>query len=169
VLTDRLEIRLPREADRHRFVELFCDETFMEFSAGALDPNAAEQRFDEMLLRASTIPFAKQPLIERATGMIVGYAGVNTFDFEGQQRLEFGWRLISEARGRGYATEATTAVLALAKRVFEGEILAMIDPRNVASQNVARKVGFRFWREALIDGYLDRLYRLQVPDDLRDR
>jgi RimJ/RimL family protein N-acetyltransferase len=163
MLTDRLEIRLPREPDRGRFVKLFGDEAFMEFSGGVLDRAAAERRFDEMLVRADEIPFAKQPIIDQSTQRIVGYAGVNVFEFEGDERLEFGWRLVPEARGRGYATEATTAVLGIASRCFEGELLAMIDPRNEASQNVAGKVGFTFWKEAVVGGFLDRLYRLQVP------
>ena len=58
-------------------------------------------RFDEMLERAEDLPFAKQPVIERSSGEIVGYAGVNWFDFESRRRLEFGWRLVPEARGRG--------------------------------------------------------------------
>lgn len=78
----------------------------MIFSAGVLDEDATNQRFDEMLVRADEIAFAKQPVIERSTGTIVGYAGVNTFNFEGKPRLEFGWRLAPAARGRGYATES---------------------------------------------------------------
>lgn len=166
MFTERLELRPPQEADRARFVELFCDDDFMVFSSGVLDEGAANARFDQMLARAAEIPFAKQPIIERATGTIVGYAGVDTFEFEGQPRLEFGWRLATAARGRGYATEATKAVLKIANGSYEGEILAMIDPRNVSSQHVARKVGFQFWKEAVVDGYLDRLYRLRVQRDL---
>lgn len=166
MFTERLELRLPVEADRARFVELFGDEEFMVFSGGVLDERAANQRFDRMLTRASELPFAKQPVIERSTGMIVGYAGVDTFEFEGESRLEFGWRLASDARGRGYATEAIRAVLEVARANYEGEILAMIDPRNVPSQNVARKVGFRFWKEAVVHGFLDGLYRLRIPHDI---
>ncbi len=166
VITDRLEVRLPQEEDRSRFVELFCDDGFMVFSGGVLDESAANRRFDEMLVRAAEVPFAKQPIIERATGTIVGYAGVNSFVFEGKAQLEFGWRLTPNARGLGYATEATKAVLELAGNTYTGEILAMIDPRNLPSQNVAAKVGFRFWKEAVIDGYLDKLYRLRVPQDI---
>lgn len=138
----------------------------MVFSSGVLDEGAANARFDQMLARAAEIPFAKQPVTERATGTIIGYAGVDTFEFDGQPRLEFGWRLATAARGRGYATEATKAVLRIANTSYEGEILAMIDPRNISSQNVALKVGFRFWKEAVVDGYLDRLYRLRVQRDL---
>jgi RimJ/RimL family protein N-acetyltransferase len=162
VLTARLKLRPPEEQDRHRFVELFCDEAFMEFSDGVLDRPAAHRRFDEMLERAQELPFAKQPVIERETDTILGYSGVNWFEFEGRRRLEFGWRLVPEARGRGYATEASRAVLALAVGSFRGEILAMIDPTNHASANVARKVGFVFWKKAVVHGYLDDLYRLRI-------
>jgi RimJ/RimL family protein N-acetyltransferase len=115
-----------------------------------------------MLQRAREIPFAKQPVIERATDTIIGYAGVSWFAFEGEPRLEFGWRLVPSARGQGYATEASRAVLALSAESFRGEILAMIDPTNHASANVARKLGFVFWKQALIDGFVDDLYRISV-------
>jgi RimJ/RimL family protein N-acetyltransferase len=162
VLTARLELRLPEERDRKRFVELFRDEEFMVFSDGVHDELSAQRRFDEMLERARELSFAKQPVIDRESGTIVGYVGVNWFDFEGERRLEFGWRLVPEARGRGYATEAAGAVLGLAVESFRGEILAMIDPTNHASANVARKLGFSFWKKAVIDDYLDDLYRLRI-------
>ena len=130
VLTPRLEVRLPVESDRQRFVELFRDERFMVHSAGVLDSGGAHRRFDEMLERAAELPFAKQPVIELRTGCIIGYSGVNCFEFEEQRHLEYGYRLVPEARGKGYATEAGRALLALAEETFAGEILAMIDPRT---------------------------------------
>jgi len=162
VLTARLKLRPTEEQDRQRFVGLFCDEAFMEFSGGVLDRPAAHRRFDEMLQRSQELPFAKQPVIDRETDVIVGYSGVNWFEFEAEQRLEFGWRLVPEARGKGYATEASRAVLALAAGSFRGELLAMIDPTNHASANVARKIGFAFWKQAVIDDYLDDLYRVRI-------
>jgi RimJ/RimL family protein N-acetyltransferase len=162
MLTARLEVRLPRESDRSRFVQFFCDEEFMVFSSGVLTPDAAHHHFDEMLTRGAEIPFAKQPVIERSTGTIVGYAGVDWFAFEGHRRLEFGYRLVPEARGLGYATEASRAVLAKAGETYRGEIFAIIDPTNCASQNVAAKLGFTFWKQAIVAGYLDNLYRQRI-------
>jgi RimJ/RimL family protein N-acetyltransferase len=159
VLTERLEVRLPREADRERFVELFCDPEFMVFSDGVHDLASAHRRFDRMVRDAAEVPFAKQPVIERATGVLIGYSGVAWFDFEGARRLEFGYRLVPEARGRGYATEAGRALVELAAATFRGEVLAMIDPTNHASQAVITKLQFAFWKQAEIDGYLDNLYR----------
>lgn len=159
VLTERLELRPPRETDRDRFVELFRDRHFMVFSDGVHDLGSAHARFDEMLRTSSELPFAKQPVIELATGTTVGYSGVAWFEFEGARRLELGYRLVPEARGRGYATEAGRAVLSLAAETFRGELLAMIDPRNTASRGVIAKLGFTFWREAEVDGYRVRFYR----------
>jgi RimJ/RimL family protein N-acetyltransferase len=85
-------------------------------------------------------------VIERASGTIVGYTGVDTALIDGLDRLEWGWRLVPEARGRGYATEAASALLALADSREDGEMLCIIAPDNHASRRVADKVGFRWWR-----------------------
>ena len=53
-------------------------------------------------------------------------------------------------------------MLATAAATFCGEILAMIDPTNRASQNVARKLGFSFWKQAIVNGYLDNIYRRHI-------
>jgi RimJ/RimL family protein N-acetyltransferase len=163
MLTERLEVRPPRERDRARFIELFQDEDFMLFSDGVHSIESAHARYDGMLRNAAEVPFAKQPVIVSATGTIVGYSGVAWFEFEGRRRLEFGWRLVPEARGHGYATEAGRALLGLAAETFHGELLAMIDPTNAPSKNVAAKLGFTFWKRDMVNGYVDDLYRLEFP------
>jgi len=150
--TDRLTIRPPAEGDRHRFIELFTDETFTIFGEGH-DVPSANARFDRMLALAELVPFAKQPVIEKSTGLIVGYSGVGTVNVDGLDRLEWGWRFAVESRGRGYATEATEALLAVADANRDGEMLCIIDPANQPSLRVADKVGFRWWR------------RVDWPDD----
>ncbi|MEP1126604.1 MAG: GNAT family N-acetyltransferase [Ilumatobacter sp.] len=163
MLTDRLEIRNPVESDRDRFVELFGDEEFMVFSGGVLDVDAADARFDHMCELAVEMPFAKRPIVERSTGTIVGYTGVDRFEFEGAIELEFGWRLVPSVRGTGYATEAAGAVMAVLEREFTGTVFAMIDPRNEPSKAVARKVGFEFWKLAVVNGFDDEIHRRHVP------
>ena len=85
-------------------------------------------------------------MIERASGIITGYAGVDWFDWQGAQRLEFGWRLAPEYRGLGYATEAAQALLDEARRTFIGEIFVIIDLENLASQNVCPQARIRIAR-----------------------
>lgn len=159
LFTPRLEVRPPHEADRGRFVGLFCDDAFMVF-AGPLTEEAAHRRFDHMLSVSEEVPFAKQPIVERASGAVIGYTGVDYIEFENEMRLEWGYRLIPACRGRGYATEATTALLRRARRTFSGELLVIIDPLNQPSQNVCRKVGFTYWKQAFAQGGLCNLYTL---------
>ena len=82
----------------------------MVFSGGVLDPAGAEIRFDHMLELAAELSYAKRPIVERSTALVVGYTGVDRFEFEGASELEFGWRLVPSARGVGYVTEAAAHV-----------------------------------------------------------
>jgi RimJ/RimL family protein N-acetyltransferase len=143
--TDRLIVRQPVEDDRARFVELFTNEAFMVFS-GVLDVDSANSRFDHMLRMAKVVPYAKQPLVDRTTSVVVGYTGADVVDFYGVDRLEWGWRLVEEARGQGLATEAASALLAVADESEDGEMLCLIDSDNLASRRVAEKLGFRWWQ-----------------------
>jgi RimJ/RimL family protein N-acetyltransferase len=162
VRTARLLVRPPEEADRDRFVELFSDEDFMAFYPGVLTEEQASDRFDHMVAVCQAVPFGKQPVIELASGRAVGYTGVDHIDFEGRTWLEWGYRLVPECRGRGYATEASQALLATAHQTYSGELLAIIAPENLASQNVSRKLGFTFWKQAMVEGDLRNLYTLPV-------
>ena len=162
VRTARLLVRPPEEADRDRFVELFGDEDFMVFYPGVLTEEQASDRFDHMVAVCHAVPFGKQPVIELASGRTVGYTGADHIDFEGRAWLEWGYRLVPECRGRGYATEASQALLATAHQTYSGELLAIIAPENLASQTVGRKLGFTFWKQAMVEGDLRNLYTLPV-------
>jgi RimJ/RimL family protein N-acetyltransferase len=164
VTTARLLVRPPREADRDRFAELFCNEDFMVFYPGVLTEEEAWDRFDHMVAVCQTIPFGKQPVVELPSGLVVGYTGVDYIDFEGKTWLEWGYRLVPECRGLGYATEASQALLAKAHQTYAGELLAIIAPENLASQNVCRKLGFAFWKQAPVEGGTRNLYTLPVGE-----
>jgi RimJ/RimL family protein N-acetyltransferase len=161
VATERLLVRPPREADRERFVELFGDGEFMAFS-GALTAAEARDRFDHMVAVCRAVPFGKQPVVERSSGLVVGYTGVDWIEIGGTTWLEWGYRLVAERRGLGYATEAGRALLAEAHRTYAGELLAVVAPENPASQHVCRKLGFTFWKQVPVDGLLRNLYTLRV-------
>jgi RimJ/RimL family protein N-acetyltransferase len=149
ITTARLLVRPPREADRDRFVRLFEE---------------AQGRFDHMVAVCQAIPFGKQPVIELSSGLVVGYTGVDYINVKGRTWLEWGYRLVPECRGLGYATEASQALLARAHRSYAGELLAIIAPDNLASQNVCRKLGFTFWKQAPVDGDIRNLYTLAVGE-----
>jgi len=164
VTTARLLVRPPRETDRSRFIELFRDEHFMVFYPCVLTEEQASAQFDHMVAVCETIPFGKQPVVELSSGTVVGYTGVDYLDLEGKTWLEWGYRLVPESRGRGYATEASRALLSRARQTYAGDLLAIIAPENLASQNVCRKLGFTFWKQAPVDGDLRNLYILPASN-----
>src|SRR5215472_12318449 len=139
----------------------------MVFYPRVLTEEEANDRFDQMVAVCQTIPFGKQPVVELSSGLVVGYTGVDYIDFEGKTWLEWGYRLVPECRGLGSATEASQALLAKAHQTYLGELLAIIAPENLASQHVCHKLGFSFWKQATVEGYVGNLYTLPVGEPTR--
>ena len=145
------------DSDRTRFVEFFTDRDFMVFF-GVQRVESAHRYVDHLLAVNAQVPFAKQPIIVRETGAIVGYAGVDWFELDGEQKLEFGYRLVPDARGVGYATEASLALLDVARATFDGTIYALIHQAYTASISTIGKIGFEYWKQGRIDGVLRNIY-----------
>lgn len=163
--TKRLELRFPTRADRPRFVALFQDPAFMVFAdGGALDEPAASARFDRMLRRAESSPTSKRPIVERSTSSVVGYVGTDELDVDGVREAEFGYRLVPEARGRGYATEAGRALLQL---VGPERLVVVIHVDNAASIRTSEKLGFRWWKWGDVGGERRYVGRFVPPDGAR--
>lgn len=81
-------------------------------------------------------------VVERASGLVVG--GIGFFGPPRAAEVEIGYGIVPSRQGRGYATEALRAMIAMAwadARVRT--VVAGTDPGNVASQRVLGKAGFR--------------------------
>ena len=97
-------------------------------------------------------------VVEQASGLVVGGIG-----FFGPPRedgeVEVGYGIVPSRQGRGYATEALQAMLAMAwADPHVTAVVAGTDPGNAASQRVLEKAGFR---RIAADGELR--YRLDRP------
>jgi RimJ/RimL family protein N-acetyltransferase len=91
-----------------------------------------------------TYGFGLWAAFEKATGRMVGFAGVcHPLWLPGWERaVEVGWRLRRDAWGLGYATEAGRAGLDYAfGRLGLAEVVAFIDPGNDRSRAVAGRLG----------------------------
>lgn len=95
----------------------------------------------------------------RDTGEFVGECGLVPQVVEGQDQIEVGYHIRPALWGRGLATEAVTACRDFARDVVGlDRLVALIDPRNVASQRVATKAGLAFEHEAMVPGKLLQVY-----------
>ena len=81
-------------------------------------------------------------MVRRADGMLVGRCGLHTIDWS-IPRLEVGYWVRTSCNGQGFATEATLALVELARSHLAARRLEITsDARNAASRRVAEKSGF---------------------------
>jgi ribosomal-protein-alanine N-acetyltransferase len=77
---------------------------------------------------------------ERSTGRLVGNCGI-FLGRTGAVEPEIGYEVRYDSRGRGYATEAATAVMAECARAGVGRVWATVRPANAASLRVLDRIG----------------------------
>jgi [ribosomal protein S5]-alanine N-acetyltransferase len=141
--TDRLELRAFAVDDLEALCGVFGDSDVMRYVGVERRPlertqlAASQERVREHWDEHGFGPLA---VVERASGRLVGEAGLQVLD--GGPEVELTYTLARAAWGRGYATEAARAALAWG---FDGlrlqRIVAVAYPRNLASLNVIAKLG----------------------------
>jgi RimJ/RimL family protein N-acetyltransferase len=147
--TERLTLRGHRAQDLDDALALWSDPRVTRYIGGR--PFGREEVWARLLRYVGHWTIAGYgfwQIRERATGRFVGEAGLADFQRELAISLagapEAGWVLAPWSHGRGYATEAMTAVLAWADAAAHlGRTVCLIDPDNVASLRVAAKCGYR--------------------------
>lgn len=101
-----------------------------------------------MLERYESDGFGIEALIDRASGAMIGWAGLAVPHFLPQilPAVEVGWRLSGPFHGRGLATEAGAAALEFGFTTGGLErIVSIYEPDNVASGRVMERLGFVPW------------------------
>jgi RimJ/RimL family protein N-acetyltransferase len=143
--TPRLLLRPPRWEDFDAWAEFLADETAARFIGGMQARPAAWRSFMMMAGAWSLRGYAMFSVLERVSGRWVGRLG--PWCPEGWPGTEVGWGIVRDCWGRGYAGEGATATIDWAfDHLGWTEIIHVIDPENLASQSVARKLGSRLLR-----------------------
>lgn len=140
--TPRLRLRLPRAEDLDPWAAMMADEEAARF-IGGVSPRAVTWRGLMTMIGAwHAQGFAMFSVIEKASGRWVGRLG--PWMPEGWPGPEVGWAIVRDCWGRGYAPEGAEAATTWAfDHLGWDRVIHSIDPANVASQAVARKLGSR--------------------------
>jgi RimJ/RimL family protein N-acetyltransferase len=163
--TDRLFLRELCPADAAPLFEMYRNPHVMRFM-GPPPPSAADEARNIRLHVENCyrrLNYGVWAVIEKATGRLVGRAGLLRFDSPSEPQVEISYLLGRPHWGRGYATEAGAAVVRYAFGTLRlGELVAFIQAANSPSVRVAERLGFR--REGVVPyknfGLVD-LYRLR--------
>ncbi|MBI5813880.1 MAG: GNAT family N-acetyltransferase [Meiothermus silvanus] len=161
--TDRLLLRHLHLLDAQALYGVFGDPEVMRFSEGGVQ----SREWVTLWLRSQLEHYARwgfgrYAVLERSRPEVIGYCGLAFHpDLGGRPEVDLGYRLARRSWGHGYATEAARAVVAYAFDTLGlGRLVATIDPQNLASLRVAEKIGMRYEKDLMLEGYThpDRLY-----------
>ena len=139
--TERQLLRPWSMADADAVLAYAADAEFSRYNLPVPYPYARPEA-EEFVARASIVREGEVDLaVTRDGGQPFG--GV-TLSVRPGERGEFGWGIARAEWGRGYATEAATAVRDWGFESLQLEkLLARLDPRSGASRRVAEKLGMR--------------------------
>ncbi len=163
IQTDRLTLRKFNLNDKELVVALLKDADFMSYSpTGAMNQEQAEIKFTQLLSAFQNHGVGKFVVIEKASGDVIGYCGIASFEYKNQSVVELGYRLKLAARGKGYAVEASMAVLDFAKQRQFSSVLALTELDNAASQHILFKLGFKAREQGEYQGVPVQFFEKQL-------
>ncbi len=164
--TARLHLRRFRRSDAEAMNAVFGDPKVMRFGSGTRDRDWVA-RWTHRCIQDYQDPTAPAvwAVVKKSSDTVIGYCGLFAFpDICGHPEVELGYRLARRFWGRGYATEAARAVRDHAFNILQlPRLISLIDPSNRRSIRVAEKLGMRYEKEVMLDGYThpDRVYAIE--------
>jgi RimJ/RimL family protein N-acetyltransferase len=148
LVTERLILRRPRDADLEAFALLCADPEVMRYigTGRPLDHGTSERSFAIIQSHWTRYGSGLRSAICREDGEYLGFVGLAVVpgrSIAGGE-TEIGWRLRRAAWGKGYATEGAIAVRDQAlESLGITTLVSLIQPGNVASARVSEKLGMR--------------------------
>ena len=165
--TDRLILRHFHAFNAQAMDHVFGDPEVMLYGPGIQTQSWVEDWLRDCMENYQMLGFGPWAVVERSSSKVIGYAGLFYFpDIDGRPEIEMGYRLARSYWGQGFATEAVAAIREYAFHVLcFHRLIALIDPQNTASIRVAEKVGLRYEKDAMLEGYThpDHLYSMNIP------
>jgi len=145
--TNRLGLRNWLPSDEIPFTELCQDPAVMEHfpsTLSAAETSGLIKTLDAHFKEFGYTYFAVDVL---ETGKFIGFAGFKnqTWESEYTPCVDIGYRLEQSAWGKGYATEAATALIQNAFSMFGiKELYSFTTNTNMASEHVMKKIGMQY-------------------------
>jgi RimJ/RimL family protein N-acetyltransferase len=147
--TKRLTIRIMVEPDVPVLASLWSDAQVTRFMGG---PRVFKELCTSFTrdLQAPPLKLDLWPVAEISSGTVIGHCGLLPKKVDDCDEVELVYVIATAFWGRGYATEAATAIRDYAFRSLHvARLVSLIDPLNTASEKVATKVGMKFAKDTV--------------------
>lgn len=141
--TQRLLLRPMISGDIDELLLIFSDPRVMaSFDDLLFDRSMMEAWVRRNLNHQEKHGYGLFSVVLHGEGVLIGDCGLEHMEVEGTPEVELGFDFRSDYWGRGYATEAATAVRDLAFGPLGlSRLISLIRPSNLASCRVAEKIG----------------------------
>jgi RimJ/RimL family protein N-acetyltransferase len=143
--TERLQLRSATQADAPHLQALYSSPEVLRYLPPfpPMSLEQATQAIGRRLKMEAELGYAPFIIVTKGGDEFMGSSGI--VPVKDTPDVEIAYHFLPSAWGKGYATEAATAILAFG---FENarlkEIIGLAYPDNVASWRVLEKVGMRF-------------------------
>ena len=160
--TERLVLEPLVPEDVEHYAALFADPDVVRFIGdGTVSMREESAEWLERTLRRNAVEGWDMRTVRLLDGTFVGRCGIAVHDLDHGDEREVGYMLAREHCGRGYGTEAASAVRDHALRTHR-RLIALVANGSEASVRVAEKLGMRFEREVLFHQRPTRMFALEV-------
>jgi len=165
VPTQRLILRPILPEDLDAYAAIYADPEVVRFIGdGATSGRDETAEWLERTIRRNELDgWDMRSVLRVEDGAVLGRCGIAVRDVEGRIEREVGYVLGREHWGRGYATEAASAMRDHALGSLRlRRLIALIDHGNEASQRVAGKLGMAYERDVGFCGRVVEMHALEV-------
>lgn len=141
--TNRLRLRQWCENDFDNYAAYYAKESNAKYVGGQKNADEAWRTMAMQMGHWQLKGFGYWAVDEKDSGDFVGCVGL--WKSPGWPELELGYWLVNKHQGKGYAFEAAIKCKEYAQSVLHaGSLVSYIDPANVASIKLAKKLGAEY-------------------------
>lgn len=164
--TERLFLRNLLPEDVESLVDLWTDPVITKYMGGPRDRTELTATLQEDCLQPYAYEFDLWPVIEKATGKLIGHCGLLDKDIDQSKQIEVIYVIARDHWGKGFASEAASALMehAFSEKDLR-RVVALIHPGNERSEKVSLSCGMSFEKEIEREG--GKMMRLFARDNTK--
>jgi RimJ/RimL family protein N-acetyltransferase len=156
--TERLFIKPTTVEDASFIFQLLNSPKWLKYigdrNINSID-SAAEYIKMKMIPQLKKLGYSNYTVIKKSDETKIGVCSL--YNREGLEGIDIGFALLPQFEKNGFAFESTRKIIEVAYKVFKiKDIVAITIKENIESQNLLRKIGFKFKKI------------IKLPNDLED-
>ncbi|MBL7067532.1 MAG: GNAT family N-acetyltransferase [Candidatus Marinimicrobia bacterium] len=162
--TERILIREFRVEDRNSYYELMSEKDIQKYLGSPITREKANEQLQQVINQYQQSGLGPLALWELGADKVIGFCGF--IKDQSEEGIGIIYGILPQFRRKGYGVEAVTKLISEAFKNCEFDrIIARVDSENVASINLLKKVGMKYFKDTknLWHDKKDNLFVIEKP------